>query len=53
MTPRCQYESYTLWMFYMQPGHTGWIEASTTLIEFSPEEEAKQIVEHVAKKTQS
>ena len=38
--------------FYMPKGHTGWIEAGSKMILFSPEAESKQIAEHIAKKMQ-
>jgi hypothetical protein len=38
--------------FYAPEGHTGWIEAGSKMILFSPEAEWKQIAEHLAKKMQ-
>ena len=38
--------------FYMPAPHTGWFEAGSTMILFSPEAEATQVAEHVARKMQ-
>ena len=38
--------------FYMPEGHTGWFEAGSAMILFSPEAEAHQVAEHVARKMQ-
>jgi hypothetical protein len=38
--------------FYMPAGHTGWSEAGSAMIYFSPEAEASQVAEHVARKLQ-
>ncbi len=38
--------------FYMPKGHTGWFEAGSKTVLFSPEAESKQLAEHVAKKMQ-
>ena len=38
--------------FYIPPGHTGWFEAGSSVVFFSPEAEATQVAEHVAKKMQ-
>jgi quercetin dioxygenase-like cupin family protein len=38
--------------FYMPAGHIGWAEAGSAMILFSPEAEAMQVAEHVAKKMQ-
>ena len=37
---------------YMPQGHTGWCEPGSAMIIFSPEAEANQLAEHVAKKMQ-
>jgi hypothetical protein len=37
---------------YMPKGHTGWCEAGAAIIFFSPEAEANQVAEHVAKMMQ-
>ena len=37
-------------VFYMQPGHTAVVEKDTKLIDFSPESELKEVMDHVAKK---
>lgn len=36
-------------LFYLEPGHTAFIEAGTEFIEFSPEEEARRTNEHMLK----
>jgi hypothetical protein len=38
--------------FYTPKGHTGWCEADSAMIIFSPEAESKQIDEHVRKMTE-
>ena len=37
-------------VFYMQPGHTGIAKRDTKLIDFSPERELKEVMDHIAKK---
>ena len=37
-------------VFYMQPGHTGIAKQDTKLIDFSPERELKEVMDHIAKK---
>lgn len=37
-------------VFYWPPGHTAWVEEDTTLIDFSPEKESKEVMGHVAQK---
>ena len=37
-------------VFYMQPGHTGIANKNTKLIDFSPERELKEVMDHIAKK---
>ncbi len=37
-------------VFYMQPGHTGITKKDTKLIDFSPESELKEVMDHIAKK---
>ena len=37
-------------VFYMKPGHTGWVEKEAAWIEFSPEEEAMKVLAYVEKK---
>ena len=37
-------------VFYMQPGHTAKVLKDTKLIDFSPEKELKEVLDHVAKK---
>ena len=37
-------------VFYMQPGHTAITEKDTKLIDFSPEKELKEVMDHIAKK---
>jgi hypothetical protein len=34
----------------MQPGHTAIVEKDAKLIDFSPENELKEVMEHIAKK---
>ena len=38
--------------FYMPAGHTGWAEAGSAMVLFSPEAEAMQVAAHVARKMQ-
>jgi hypothetical protein len=37
-------------VFYMPPGHTVWMEEDTAFIDFSPEKEYAEVVEHVTSK---
>ena len=37
-------------VFYMQPGHTAIAKKDTKLIDFSPERELKEVMDHIAKK---
>ena len=37
-------------VFYWPAGHTAWIEQDTAFIDFSPEEEFKKVMAHVASK---
>lgn len=37
---------------FMPKGHTGWFEAGSAVILFSPEAESRQVSEHIAKKMQ-
>ena len=37
-------------VFYLPPGHTGTIEKDTKLIDFSPEKEFKEVMDHIANK---
>ena len=37
-------------VFYMQPGHTAIVERDAKLIDFSPEKELNEVMEHIAKK---
>ncbi|MGN6399084.1 MAG: cupin domain-containing protein [Flavisolibacter sp.] len=37
-------------VFYMQPGHTAIVEKDTKLVDFSPEQALKEVMEHIAKK---
>ena len=39
-------------VFYMEPGHTGWVDKEASWIEFSPEKELMQVMAHVGKKMQ-
>lgn len=39
-------------VFYMQSGHTGWVDKEAAWIEFSPEEELMKVLAHVGKKMQ-
>jgi hypothetical protein len=38
--------------FHMPKGHSGWFEAGSKMILFSPEAESKQLAEHISKKMQ-
>lgn len=37
-------------VFYMQPGHTAILNKDSKLIDFSPENELKEVMEHISKK---
>ncbi len=37
-------------VFYMQPGHTAIVNKDTKLIDFSPQRELKEVMDHIAKK---
>ena len=37
-------------VFYMQPGHTAITKKDTKLIDFSPENELKEVMDHIAEK---
>jgi hypothetical protein len=37
-------------VFYMQPGHTAIVEKDAKVIDFSPESELKEVMDHIAKK---
>jgi len=37
-------------VFYMPPGHTAIVEKDLTLLDFSPENELKEVTDHIAKK---
>ena len=37
-------------VFYMPPGHTGIVEKDIKLVDFSPEKELKEVMDHIAKK---
>jgi hypothetical protein len=37
-------------VFYMPPGHTAMVEKDLKLLDFSPQEELQEVLEHVAKK---
>ena len=37
-------------VFYMQPGHTAIVQKDTKFIDFSPEKELKEVLDHVSKK---
>jgi hypothetical protein len=37
-------------VFYMQPGHTAVTKKDTKFIDFSPESELKEVMEHITKK---
>jgi hypothetical protein len=37
--------------FYLPAGHTAWAEQDSAFLDFSPEEELKPVLEHVARKT--
>ena len=36
-------------VFYWPAGHTGWVEEDTTFLDFSPEQEFKEVSEHIAR----
>ena len=38
-------------VFYWPAGHTGWVEQDTVFIDFRPEKEHKEVMEHIARKT--
>lgn len=38
--------------FYAPAGHTGWFEAGSAMVLFSPEAEAMQVAEHLTRKMQ-
>ena len=37
-------------VFYMKPGHTGWVDKEAAWLEFSPEDEAMKVMAHVGEK---
>lgn len=37
-------------MFYWPPGHTVWVDEDTTLVEFSPKRELKEVYDHIGRK---
>lgn len=37
-------------VFYMPPGHTGVVEKDLKMIDFSPEKELKEVMDHIANK---
>ena len=37
-------------VFYLPPGHTAWVDEDTRLVDFSPEKEYWDVVEHVTGK---
>jgi hypothetical protein len=37
-------------IFYLPEGHGGWVEKGTVLLAFSPEKEAKEVDDHMARK---
>lgn len=37
-------------VFYMQPGHTAIVNKDAKLIDFSPERELKEVMDHIGKK---
>ena len=37
-------------VFYLQPGHTAIVQKDTKFIDFSPEKELKEVLDHVSKK---
>ena len=37
-------------VFYLPPGHTAWMDEDTAFIDFSPEKEYAEVVEHVTSK---
>jgi hypothetical protein len=45
-------EVHTGEVFYFESGHTGWIEKEAAWVEFSPENEFKEVMAHVGKKMQ-
>lgn len=38
-------------VFYWPAGHTAWVEQDTAFVDFSPEKEHKEVMEHIAQKT--
>jgi hypothetical protein len=36
-------------VFYWPAGHTGWVEEDTIFLDFSPEQEFKEVSEHIAR----
>ena len=37
-------------MFYWPPGHTVWVDEDTSLVEFSPKHELKEVYDHIGRK---
>ena len=37
-------------VFYWRPGHTVWVDEDTSLVEFSPKQELKEIYDHINRK---
>jgi hypothetical protein len=37
-------------VFYMPPGHTGVVEKDLKMIDFSPEKEMKEVMDHISRK---
>ncbi len=37
-------------VFYMQPGHIAVVQKDTKLVDFSPEEQLREVMDHIAKK---
>ena len=37
-------------VFYWPAGHTGWVEEDTAFLDFSPEKEHKEVMDHIASK---
>jgi hypothetical protein len=37
-------------VFYLPPGHTAIVEEDLKLLDFSPEKELKEVMDHIAKK---
>ena len=37
-------------VFYLQPGHTAIVQKDTKFIDFSPEKELKEVLDHISKK---